>query len=220
MSALVSRWPLWGLRIRTERLELRLPDLDDLAALADLAAEGVHDPATMPFSVPWTDTSPEERARGVPRWHWGRWAAWEPNNWGLDLVVLADGVIVGQQSLDARDFAIAREIHTGSWLGQRFHGQGIGTEMRAAVLQLAFEGLGAETMRSGAFVDNPASLRVSRKLGYRDDGIERVARRSQPATLQRLRLDRASWNRDSAVLVELIGLAACLKWFGLGSGVE
>ncbi len=42
--------------------------------------------------------------------------------------------------------------------------------MRAAVLLLAFDHLGARTARSEAFADNPASLRVSEKLGYAPDG--------------------------------------------------
>src|SRR5260221_13370270 len=61
---------------------------------------------------------------------------------------------------------------TGAWLGRRYQGRGIGTQMRAAVLHLAFGGLGAQQAVSAAFEDNPASLRVSRKLGFRDDGIE------------------------------------------------
>jgi len=52
---------------------------------------------------------------------------------------------------------------------------------RAAVLQLAFQGLGAQQAVSAAFEGNPASLRVSRKLGYRDDGIEwHVCAAAQP----------------------------------------
>jgi RimJ/RimL family protein N-acetyltransferase len=215
MSVPLSLWPLFGLCLRTARLELRLPGTDDLGALAALAAEGIHDPETMPFSVPWTDVSPQERARSVLRWQWNRWAAWRPECWGLDLVVLAHGVVVGQQSLDAANFAALREANTGSWLGRRFHGQGIGTEMRAAVLHLAFDGLGAGAVYSGAFEDNPASMRVSRKLGYLDNGIERVVRRGQPATLQRLRLPRESWDANRRVPVDITGLDACIDWFGL-----
>ncbi len=90
----------------------------------------------------------------------------------LELAVIRDGVVVGIQGIGGRDFAVLREVHTGSWLGRRYQRQGIGTQMRAAVLHLAFEGLGAKPAVSAAFEDNPASLGVSRKLGYRDDGIE------------------------------------------------
>ena len=86
--------------------------------------------------------------------------------------------------------------------------------MRAAVLHLAFAGLGAEYATSGAFVDNHASLGVSRKLGYAEDGVQRVARRGRPATEQRLRLDRSGWEAHRTVPVEIEGLAPCLPLLG------
>jgi hypothetical protein len=58
-------WPLYGLRLTTPRLELRLPGLDLLDDLAAVAAEGVHDPAEMPFSLPWTD-GPRRTSAGPP----------------------------------------------------------------------------------------------------------------------------------------------------------
>jgi len=64
-----SRWPLAELRLQTPELELRWPSQDDLYALADLAAAGVHDPEVQPFMVAWTDASPEERARSTLEWH-------------------------------------------------------------------------------------------------------------------------------------------------------
>jgi hypothetical protein len=62
----------------------------------------------------------------------------------------------------AQDFSLLRSVGTGSWLGTEYQGQGIGKEMRSAVLHLAFAGLGAQIARSGAYFDNEASLRVSR----------------------------------------------------------
>ena len=59
---------------------------------------------------------------------------------------------------------------TGSWLGASFQGHGYGTEQRAAVLELAFRGLGANAAISGALEHNIASQRVSTKLGYRQTG--------------------------------------------------
>lgn len=212
---LTELWPLLGLRLTTPRLELRVPDLDDLGALAEVAAAGVHDPAVQPFLAAWTDASPEQRARSTLQWHWSTWARWVPDDWSLSFVVLAQGRIIGTQALSARHFATLREVGTGSWLGRDHHGQGYGTEMRAAVLDLAFEGLGAEYATSGAFADNAASLGVSRKLGYVDDGIERHLIREAPAVERRLRLDRANWAAARHVPVKIVGLEPCLPMFGL-----
>jgi RimJ/RimL family protein N-acetyltransferase len=211
-----SFWPLADLRLRTPQVELRWPSLADLDELADLAAAGVHDPGTMPFAVPWTDAGPAERARSVLQFHWAQWAAWQPTNWQLNMVVVRNGTVVGTQGISAAQFAIRREVGTGSWLGREYHGQGIGTQMRAAILSLAFEGLRAEYATSGAFEDNAASLRVSHKLGYRDDGIEVHAIRGRPAVTLRLRVDRKAWQAAQSVPVEISGLAPCLADFGIG----
>jgi RimJ/RimL family protein N-acetyltransferase len=208
-------WPLAGLRLMTPRLELRLPTDRDLDELADLAAAGVHDPDLQPFGIPWTDVSPAERARSTVQYHWGERAAWKPERWSLNLVVARDGSVVGMQGISAADFAVLREVRTGSWLGQAHQRQGIGTEMRAAVLHLAFDGLGAQYATSSAFLDNPASLRVSHKLGYADDGVERQVSRGAPATLQRLRLAREIWELTHSLPVTVVGLEPCLAAFGL-----
>jgi RimJ/RimL family protein N-acetyltransferase len=207
-------WPLAGLHLTTPRLELRWPGEADLLALADLAARGVHDPAVQPFSVAWTDVGPAERARSVLQYHWGRWANWNPADWALEFAVVADGTVVGTQGISASDFAVRREVSSGSWLGQAYQRQGIGTQMRAAVLYLAFAGLGAEHAVSTAFEDNAASLGVSRRLGYREDGIEIHAIRGRPAVTRRLRLDRAAWQAAQSVPVQITGLPPCLPDFG------
>jgi RimJ/RimL family protein N-acetyltransferase len=216
-------WPLAALRLRlaSSSLELRLPDADDLAALAALAEAGVHDPAVQPFSMPWTDVEPAARAQSVLQYHWRCLGEWRPEDWSLNLVVVRDGTVVGTQGASARDYAILREVGTGSWLGKQHQGQGTGTAMRAAVLALAFDGLGAEYAVSDAFIDNLASLGVSRKLGYADDGMQRRAIRGQAAESRRLRIDRATWQAAGGTAglglggVEIDGLEPCLGLFGL-----
>jgi RimJ/RimL family protein N-acetyltransferase len=212
---ITDHWPLFGLRLTTPRLELRVPDLDQMGQLADVAASGVHDPAVQPFLAAWTDGSPEQSARNTLQWMWGQWARWSPEQWSLQFVVIADGVVIGTQDMGAKRFATLREVGTGSWLGRAHHGQGYGTEMRAAVLDLAFDGLGAEYATSEAFADNAASYRVSRKLGYLDDGIERHVVRDKPAVGRRLRLDRAAWAAARRVPVKIVGLEPCRTMFGL-----
>ncbi|PRY19147.1 GNAT family N-acetyltransferase [Pseudosporangium ferrugineum] len=211
---IADHWPLFGLRLRTPRLELRLPDLDDLARLGDVAAAGVHDPAVMPFVVTWTDTTPEERARNTIQWQWTQWGRWSPQDWTLQLVVVADGQVIGTQEVGARNFATSRVVGTGSWLGLPHQGRGYGTEMRAAVLHLAFAGLGAEYATTEAFEDNAASYAVSRKLGYTDNGVEWHTVRGKRVTGRRLVLDRAAWAAARTTEVEITGLEPCLPLFG------
>ncbi|MFJ4191061.1 GNAT family N-acetyltransferase [Kitasatospora sp. NPDC089509] len=212
---LIDHWPLLGLRLNTPRLELRLPGDDELAELAALAAEGIHAPDRMPFLVPWTDLPPAQRARSVVQHHWLCRGTWSPEDWALNLAVFEHGRVVGLQTVSARDFAVLREVGTASWLGARHQGQGIGTEMRAAVLHLAFAGLDALEATSGAFEDNASSFNVSRRHGYELDGTERRVVRGRPATKRRLRLTRARWEEHAQVPVSISGLTPCRPMFGL-----
>jgi hypothetical protein len=110
---IIDSWPLFGLVLRTPRLELCLPGLDRLAELAELAAAGVHDPARQPFVAGWTDRPADEVARVLVQFHWAAWGAWRPDDWSLNLVALDGGRVVGTQSLGGRDFAVLREAGTG-----------------------------------------------------------------------------------------------------------
>lgn len=208
-------WPLFDLRLRTPRLELRAPTDDDLLALLDVARAGVHEPEAMPFQVPWTELPSPEFERSFLRFYWGTRSSWAPSAWELPVAVVLDGQPVGVQEISARDFAARRTVVTGSWLGRRHQGQGIGTEMRAAVLYLAFDGLGALAAESGAIEGNEASARVSRKLGYRPNGEVLVAPRGTPVVEHRFRLTLADWRRD-VVPVVVENLDACLPLFGVG----
>ncbi|RKS06910.1 RimJ/RimL family protein N-acetyltransferase [Nocardiopsis sp. Huas11] len=211
-----EHFPPMGLRVRTPRLELRLPSMEDLAALGDVAAAGIHTPEQMPFSEPWTDQPPAKVALSVIQYNLGKLAAWTPADWNMNLVVVHEGAVAGVQDVGAKDFAVRREVGTGSWLGRSFQGRGIGTEMRAAVLHLAFEGLGALSALSTAFEGNEASAAVSRRLGYRPNGVDTVAVRGKAVQGLHYRLTRQDWERHRTVPVTVSGLEPCLPFFGLG----
>ena len=195
-------------------MEIRLPNDDDLVALARLAADGVHDPAAMPFAVPWTDAPSPALERSSLQWWWRLRAEWHPENWTYSGAVFVDGEVVGVQDLAARSFAKLRSVVTGSWLGLAHQRQGLGQEMRAAALHLAFEGLGAAEALSGAWDDNLPSLGVSRKLGYVENGTHLQLRRDAPGRHVGLRLSRDAWAERRRSDIEVLGLEPCLEMFG------
>ncbi|TDD69436.1 N-acetyltransferase [Jiangella aurantiaca] len=211
---LIDHFPVMGLRLRSPRLELRLPTHDELAELAELAVDGIHEPDMMPFGTPWTELPPEELARRVIQRQWKTLSEIKPESWALNLVVFMDGKPVGVQEIEADDFAIQREVRSESWLGLRHQGQGIGTEMRAAMLHLAFAGLRAEEAVSVAYTHNHASLRVSRKLGYAENGIGRGISKGKLAFEQRFRLTRQAWEDHRSVNATIEGLEPCLSLLG------
>ncbi|MGH4021730.1 MAG: GNAT family N-acetyltransferase [Pseudonocardiaceae bacterium] len=203
-------WPLRHLQLRTPRLTLRPDDDEGLRALAVLAAQGIHPPEQMPFLHPWTDQPVDELVRGTLQHYWGARAAVTPTSWTVNFLVRHRDEVIGTQGMSGKDFAVTREVSTGSWLGRRHQGQGFGTEMRAAVLLLAFDHLGAATARSGAFTDNPVSLAVSRRLGYREDGSNAHAPRGKRAVETRLLLAAEQLVRPQWTL-EVDGLDTCCR---------
>jgi RimJ/RimL family protein N-acetyltransferase len=204
-------WPFASLRIRTPVLELRYPDDDDLVTLARLAAEGIHDPATMPFLVPWTRAESLDLERSILQHSWLQRATLSRDDWRLLFAVSHEGGLLGIQGIEAKQFSVRRTVETGSWLVRWAQGRGIGTEMRAAVLHLAFAGLGAEEAHSGSFTDNPASAGVSRRNGYESNGEGVVDREGEPARLQRWVLTRANWESRRRDDITIEGMGACLS---------
>jgi RimJ/RimL family protein N-acetyltransferase len=149
------------------------------------------------------------------QWHLLQVANWRPLAWSFNPVALADGHLVGTQGISADRFAVTRSFITGSWLGQAHQGQGLGREMRAAVLHFGFVGLGAQLANSGAFWDNSASIATSRSLGYEENGVTVLERRGRPAEHISFRLTRERWEQLDRPEVEMEGLDGCLDLFGL-----
>ena len=209
-------WPLRHLVLRTPRLELCPDDDAGLLELAEQARRGVHPSDLTPFDIPWTDAEPEERAAHVLRWYRAKRVVLVPEAWTVNFLVRHEGRVVGVQEVEALDFAVTREVDTASWLGLEHQGAGIGTEMRQAVVQWSFDHLGATRARSGAFLDNAASLRVSEKLGYRYDGHVVQARHGRPAKKVRLLLTPDTFRRPAWTL-SAAGVDACRTMLGAGA---
>src|SRR6476469_6282325 len=151
-NRLAELWPPFGLVVTAGPLELRpIRDVD----ITDVA----------------------ELGRACALYYWRTRADVTPAKWELQFVVRHDGEVVGVQGISAIDFPVTRSTESGSWLGQRHQGRGVGTLMRQTVCAFAFDHLGAAEVTSGAWSDNPASLAVSRKVGYVANGSRRLERR-------------------------------------------
>ncbi len=211
-------WPLFGIRIRTPRLELRPVDDELIPQLARVAREGVHDPSHTPFRNGWTDRSEEDWESGFARYFWLQRGRWTADSWALPFAVLLDGSPVGVQQLTAEDFPVLRTVGTGSWLSAHRHGRGIGTEMRAAVLQFGFHTLGADLAITGAFATSHGSIRVSEKLGYLRNGVRRDRARNRSVDAHLFRLPREHWEASAREPAQIEGFDGCERFFGLAAG--
>ena len=208
-------WPMFDIRLTTPDLHLRHLTEADLAALAAILPDDAEqDPAST--SYPGLDLS---RNRGVVV-HQDYWRArgnWRPESWALSFGVFRDGELVGYQGLEGDDFVTLRTVDSSSFLTEAARGQGLGKQMRGAVLALAFGPLGARFAITSAWTDNYASLGVSRALGYAENGVSAHRRGDGVGEMAHMRLTREHWltsGWEERVVVE--GVDECRAFFGLG----
>jgi RimJ/RimL family protein N-acetyltransferase/N-acetylglutamate synthase-like GNAT family acetyltransferase len=199
--------PAASLNLRTPRLELRLPTDAEVLRLAHAIEEhGIHPREEMPFLVPWTDAIGTEAFVPNTLEHFrSQRARRRPEDWGLNFVAFLEGEPVGSQAMNAEGFPRERSVSTGSYLLRPFQGRGLGTEMRTAVLALAFDVLGAVRAKSGAMDGNEASARVSAKLGYEQVGWRERAPRGEPVRERTFELTRDAWRRQEHLPVQIDG---------------
>lgn len=86
--------------------------------------------------------------------------------------------------------------------------------MRRALCAFLFDHLDARTITSAAFVDNPASLAVSRKVGYRPNGVEAKVRRGEAVASQQLLLRPEDFD-GGGLAVEATGVSGVRRMLGL-----
>lgn len=208
-------WPPFGLRIVAGPLELRPVSDEDIPALVSIAAAGIHAPETMPFNFPWTDAPAADLGRNMAMYYWRKRAELSPACWTLDFTVRWRGEAVGVQGFNTANYLVTRTGETGSWLGLGYQGQGIGTLMRQTLCAFVFDSLDAEEVTSAAYIDNPGSLAVSKKVGYSTNGLFREERRpGELAISQKLTLNQRDLVRPDFDL-EIDGLEPVRQLLGL-----
>jgi RimJ/RimL family protein N-acetyltransferase len=207
-------WPLFGLRLRYRDVLLRPLREDDLPRLAAVLPDDVgHDPRLALFAG---QSLAQNERRLFCQGYWKALGTWDPASWVLHFAVAYAGDLVGVQTLEGDNFPVLRTVDSASWLIPRVRGRGVGVAMRTAVLGLAFDGLGAVAAVSSATMGNAASLGVSRRIGYADNGVSRIVDTGGDVVeLRHLRLTADRW---AAADVAVDGLRPCLPWFGLDGG--
>lgn len=211
----IDPWPLRGLVVRTPRLELRPARDTDVAELAVLACGPVEADGSA-LGEHEHGLHGAELARGLVTQFWRHRADFSATAWQIDFAVIHDQRLIGVQSLTAQHFTVAREVSTSSWLARSAQNQGLGTEMRAAVLDVAFDALEAEQARSTVTAAASASKAVSVKLGYRSDGTDHLVRGGTHLVRRtRLLLTRSAFGQHRPRWrPEITGLEPCLPLLG------
>lgn len=143
---------------RTTRLFLRPAWPEDWeAVLGGIADEGV---VRNLARAPWPYGPDEARAFAAK--------AQDPCRPHFLVVESASGRVVGSAGLGDHH----GEAEVGYWIARPYWGRGYATEAAGGVLEVA-RLLGHRRVNAGHFVDNPASGRVLRKLGFVPTGVTR-----------------------------------------------
>jgi RimJ/RimL family protein N-acetyltransferase len=207
----MKNYPLLDVRVSTPMLELSGATDELLDQLADVVRAGKTRADPAPYDDPSSFYEPDPDLR-VAQWLraiWRRRGNVGPDGWRLNFVVMVDGRPVGEQTLTGVNFSTLGTITSFSWLSADERGRGLGHEMRAAILHLAFDGLGAKEAASDAFVDNHGSNAISQSLGYDLNGTEWATRQGEPALLNRWRLTRDIWKERRRNDIQLHNIEAC-----------
>ena len=207
-------WPPSAVSITEHNLTLSVVTDSDVPGLVDLALSGIHPPDVMPFAIPWSTADPDVLPGNMVRYFSSVRAEFRPEKFALIFAVRIDTNLIGVQTFHTTDFAVTRTGETGSWLGLPHQSKGYGTRMRRAVCAFAFDELHAAEVSSGAFLDNPASRAVSKKVGYLPNGTVRMRRREgELAINQKLVLTPETFVRGEPI--EVAGAAELRTFLGL-----
>jgi RimJ/RimL family protein N-acetyltransferase len=207
-------WPMFDLRLTTDDLQLRHLTEPDLTSLASILPD---DAEQDPSSTSYPGLDPDRnRAVVVHQDYWRARGNWRPESWALSFGVFRDGELMGYQGLEGDDFTRLRTVDSSSFLTTATRGHGLGKQMRAAVLALAFGPLGARFAITSAWTDNYASLGVSRALGYVDNGVTAHRRGDMVGEMAHMRLTREQWFTSGwPDRVVVAGADHCMAFFGL-----
>ena len=213
----MSTYPPLDVRVITPRLELHGATDELLHRLAPLVRDGAAtaDPPPWDDPSPFYEPDPDIRVEKWLRAVWRGRGTVEPSRWRLYFAVMVDGEPVGQQDLTGWDFADFGTVESTSWISPAVRRSGIGTEARAAILHLAFEGLGAREANSEAAMENVGSNRVSEQLGYEPNGTSWATHQGQPVLGQRWILKRSEWETRRRDDITMVGVEACRATLGL-----
>ena len=150
-----------GKTIKTRRLVLRPQQLSDAGSIAEALSD--FQVARMLRRIP----APYHRQDAL-EWLIMRTVGTAP---GWDFAITcADDTLIGVVSVEERD----GEWQLGYWLNPAHWGKGYMTEAASAVTERFFQHMPDETLYSGVFADNAASLRVQEKLGFRVIGCHEI----------------------------------------------
>jgi ribosomal-protein-alanine N-acetyltransferase len=123
----------------------------------------------------WEPTAPGAWADRNAIWSWpSQWAALRSlgrRGQCLPFTITVDGGFVGQITVGNVIRASLRSAWIGYWVSSEVVGGGVATAAVALVVDHAFSSAGLHRIEATVRPENAASLRVLRKVGFREEGL-------------------------------------------------
>lgn len=145
------------IRLETERLILRNFRAEDWRPLQEMTIQ-FEASEYAPYDHPWPTS--DEEIKAITNWFAG-------GDSYLAVCLKSTGAFIGFISLNRSDKEGCVEYDLGYRFYADYHGQGYATEGCRAVLDHAFDDLGAERVTSGTAAANEPSCRLLHRLGLR-----------------------------------------------------
>ena len=162
------RIPNPAYRIETNRLVLRCWQPEDAAMMQEAAAASKEH--LLPF-MPWAVNEPEPVESKIERIRTFRADFDRGEDFVYGVFSRDETRVLGGAGLHTRIGEEGLEI--GYWIHKDFAGQGLATELSAALTKVAFELYFVQRMEIHCAIENLASAAVPRKLGYVHEATRR-----------------------------------------------
>jgi len=156
--------------IETARLALRMPEMADHLAWAQLRRQGED------FLRPWEPCwSPDHFTRKSfrNRVYWATRARDEGRALALFLTRREDGRLLGAITLDNIRRGPSQSAQVGYWIGEEFARQGYMSEALVGVVGHAFGALDLGRVEAACLAENAASRRLLERSGFAFEGVAR-----------------------------------------------
>lgn len=171
--------------LETARLVLRVPQIEDVAAIAEHANNRKIAEMTANLPHPYRPADGRAFIEQLGTGEGAHFAVFLKRDQGP--------AFAGMCGFGRRPGESAPEL--GYWFGEPFWGCGVATEAARAVIDYAFTETDAERLLGAARVVNPASRRVLEKCGFQwcGAGLCRVKALSASVPVDRFQLDKSTW---------------------------
>ncbi len=157
--------PRLRLPIVGRRLVLRMPKPNDAAAIASALRDRE---VTRPIGLP-ARYSIRDARQFIRRSKAGQKDGSKCN---LSIILRRSGELIGGCGLDQIRLD-HRNAHVGYWIARPHWGKGYASEAASTLISAGFRELGLHRIHTGVYPDNPRSMGVLRRLGFRTEGRAR-----------------------------------------------